>query len=57
MIMKLSHRSTLLFIGDSITEADRKPAGEASPWKAWLGLSRGYVLMISAWLTDESAKI
>jgi len=48
--MKLPHYSTLLFIGDSITDADRKPSGEASPWDAYFGLGYGYVSKIYAWL-------
>lgn len=48
--MKLPHQSTLLFIGDSITDAERKPTGEANPWEANFGLGHGYVSMIYGWL-------
>jgi lysophospholipase L1-like esterase len=48
--MKLPHQSTLLFIGDSITDADRKPSGEASAWEPSFGLGHGYVSMIYGWL-------
>lgn len=47
--MSLSPNSRLLFIGDSITDAGREPAGEAAPWGS-AGLGRGYVAFIEAWL-------
>lgn len=39
----------LLFIGDSITDANREPMGEPAPWGT-AGLGRGYVSLIEAWL-------
>ncbi len=47
--MLLAPNSTLLFIGDSITDAGREPAGEAAPWGT-AGLGRGYVSFVEAWL-------
>jgi lysophospholipase L1-like esterase len=46
----LPPRTKLLFIGDSITDAERAPTGEAAPWEPLYGLGRGYVSMIHAWL-------
>ena len=48
--MKIPHRSTLLFIGDSITDAERKPTGEANPWEPYFGLGYGYVSKIYGWI-------
>jgi lysophospholipase L1-like esterase len=48
--MLLPRNTTLLFIGDSITDADRKPTGEACPWEPNYGLGHGYVSMVHAWL-------
>jgi lysophospholipase L1-like esterase len=48
--MKLQKNSTLLFIGDSITDAERKPSGEAAPWEPYFGLGYGYVSKVYAWL-------
>ena len=48
--MKLPSKSTLLFIGDSITDAERKPSGEASAWEPYFGLGYGYVSKIFGWL-------
>jgi lysophospholipase L1-like esterase len=48
--MKLPTSSTLLFIGDSITDAGRNPTGEVSPWEANHGLGTGYVSLIHGWL-------
>ncbi len=48
--MKLPHHSTLLFIGDSITDADRKLSGEACAWEPYFGLGYGYVSKIFGWL-------
>ncbi len=42
--------STLLFIGDSITDAGRDPAGEATPWNPRAGTGHGYVSLVEAWL-------
>jgi lysophospholipase L1-like esterase len=47
--MLLPTSSTVLFIGDSITDAGREPAGEASPWGT-AGLGRGYVSLVESWL-------
>ncbi|MEO8614735.1 MAG: SGNH/GDSL hydrolase family protein [Luteolibacter sp.] len=42
--------SRLLFIGDSITDAGRGPAGEVCPWEPYFGLGQGYVSMTQEWL-------
>lgn len=47
--MLLPANSKLLFIGDSITDAGREPAGEPAPWGS-PGLGRGYVSLIESWL-------
>jgi lysophospholipase L1-like esterase len=47
--MLLPAHSRLLFIGDSITDAGREPAGEPAPWGS-PGLGRGYVSLIESWL-------
>jgi lysophospholipase L1-like esterase len=44
--MKLDRNSKLLFIGDSITDAERSPDGEGLPG----ALGRGYVLQVDALL-------
>ena len=49
--MKLPHRSRVLFIGDSITDAGRDPSGELCPWLGDLGLGHGYVNQVWSWLT------
>ncbi len=48
--MNLPSRSKLLFIGDSITDCNRGPSGEANSWEPNFGLGQGYVSMIHAWL-------
>jgi len=48
--MNIPYNSTLLFIGDSITEAGRTPSGEASPWEPNFGLGGGYVSKIYGWI-------
>lgn len=48
--MKIPPHSSLVFIGDSITDAGRDPSGEATPWNPALGHGRGYVGLIEAWL-------
>ena len=48
--MKIGAHSTLLMIGDSITEAGRDPAGNPTPWNLNLGLGRGYVAHVEAQL-------
>jgi lysophospholipase L1-like esterase len=47
--MKLPPASTVLLIGDSITDAGRDPSGEATPW-GQPGFGHGYVGLIEAWL-------
>lgn len=49
--MRLPDPSTLVFIGDSITDAGRTPPGEPSPWLPDFGLGRGYVSQVWAWLS------
>jgi lysophospholipase L1-like esterase len=49
--MKIKSNSTLLFIGDSITDAGRaQPVGESCPW-GWGGAGGGYVAQVHAILT------
>ncbi len=48
--MKIAPLSTVVFIGDSITDAGRDPGGEATPWNPALGHGRGYVGLVDAWL-------
>lgn len=48
--MKIPQHSTLIFIGDSITDAERKPSGEANPWEPHFGLGYGYVSNVFSWL-------
>ena len=45
----LQPSSSILFIGDSITDAGREPMGEPAPWGT-AGLGRGYVSLIESWL-------
>lgn len=47
--MLLPANSSLLFIGDSITDANREPMGEPAPWGT-AGLGRGYVSLVESWL-------
>ncbi len=57
--MKIESGSTLLFIGDSITDAGRSESGETTPWDVHLGLGKGYVNLIHALLSvgDPTLKI
>ena len=48
--MLLSARSTLLFIGDSITDCGRDPTGNPTPWNLTAGLGRGYVELVASHL-------
>lgn len=48
--MLLSARSTLLFIGDSITDCGRDPTGNPTPWNLNAGLGRGYVELVASHL-------
>ncbi len=48
--MNLPRNSKLLFIGDSITDCNRGPSGEACAWEPNVGLGLGYVSQINAWL-------
>lgn len=47
--MTLPRDARLLFIGDSITDANREPMGEPAPWGT-AGLGRGYVSLVESWL-------
>lgn len=47
--MRIPPASQFLFIGDSITDAGRDPAGEATPWNPRAGTGHGYVSLIEAW--------
>lgn len=49
--MNLHSKATILFIGDSITDASRDASGEAAPWLPHFGLGQGYVAQVWAWLT------
>lgn len=51
--MKLEANSKLLMIGDSITDAGRSDAGEATPWDSQSGLGHGYVNLINAKIQSE----
>ena len=46
--MIISDRSTLLFIGDSITDCGRDPTGNPTPWNLNTGLGRGYVEQVAS---------
>jgi lysophospholipase L1-like esterase len=48
--MKIPHNSSILFIGDSITDAGRGASGEVSPWEPQFGLGTGYVSQLYGWL-------
>jgi lysophospholipase L1-like esterase len=53
LFMKLQNGTKLLFIGDSITDADRGDSGETTPWDPPLGLGRGYVNLVNAMITAQ----
>jgi lysophospholipase L1-like esterase len=42
---------TIVFMGDSITDASHDGLGEPTPWMIWAGLGRGYVGLVYAWIT------
>jgi len=46
--MLIPERSTLLFIGDSITDCGRDPTGNPTPWNLNTGLGRGYVEQVAS---------
>lgn len=48
--MLVAPASKFIFIGDSITDAGRDPAGEATPWNPRAGTGHGYVSLVEAWL-------
>lgn len=48
--MNLKPNSKLVFLGDSITDAGRSPAGESAPWPGDAGLGHGYVNLVHAHL-------
>jgi lysophospholipase L1-like esterase len=48
--MLVAPDSKFIFIGDSITDAGRDPAGEATPWTPRAGTGHGYVSLVEAWL-------
>jgi lysophospholipase L1-like esterase len=50
--MMIPDHSTLLFIGDSITDAGRDETGELTPWSPELGLGTGYVNLVNATLQE-----
>jgi lysophospholipase L1-like esterase len=45
--------STIVFMGDSITDCNRDPLGEPTPWNSTAGLGRGYVSLINAWISSS----
>ena len=47
----ISPNSTLLFMGDSITDCGKDVQGELTPWSTGTGLGRGYVALVNAGLT------
>ena len=51
--MLVQPHSRFVFIGDSITNADRAEAGEMLPHDPWVGLGRGYVSYIHALLASR----
>lgn len=54
--MRIKSNSKLLFLGDSITDAGRSPAGESAPWPGDAGLGRGYVDLVHAHLQVNHPK-
>jgi lysophospholipase L1-like esterase len=52
--MLIPDHSTLLFIGDSITDAGRDETGEPTPWEPQLGLGSGYVNLVNAALQESA---
>jgi lysophospholipase L1-like esterase len=48
--VKIAPKSTLVMVGDSITEAGRDPSGNPTPWSPNLGLGQGYVTLVDAYL-------
>jgi lysophospholipase L1-like esterase len=51
--MKIAPNSTLLFIGDSITDAGRDLSGEPTAWAPHVGLGIGYVNLVNALITAQ----
>jgi lysophospholipase L1-like esterase len=51
--MIIKPHSTLLMIGDSITDCGRDPSGNPTPWNQSLGLGNGYVALVEAHLAVE----
>jgi lysophospholipase L1-like esterase len=51
--MIISQNSTLVMVGDSITDAGRDPSGNPTPSNLALGLGRGYVAIVDARLTAK----
>ena len=52
----ITAKSTVLFMGDSITDCSRDPLGEPTPWNLQTGLGKGYVNLVDAWLTANHAQ-
>lgn len=46
--MKIEADSKWIMIGDSITDAERSPDGESTPWDAQAGFGQGYVNLVNA---------
>jgi len=55
--MIIPAQSKLLFIGDSITDADRADSGETTPWDVHSGLGKGYVNLVNAMLTVSAPEL
>ncbi len=51
----ISTKSTVLFMGDSITDCSRDPLGEPTPWNHQTGLGQGYVNLLNAWMITNHA--
>ncbi len=49
--MKIKPHSSVLFVGDSITFANRDEEGEPTPWHREGGLGHGYVALVNALCT------
>lgn len=51
--MKIEKHSRFLLIGDSITDTNRDPSGQPTPWNPAIGLGRGYVNFLNALIENK----